>query len=78
MKLHDDLEDCEDIELDKYNAQTTTVARARLCGKCVNYTIENRLMPSIRCQLGIRPQVIFGTDQKKFIPSCSEFKKGII
>jgi len=77
MSLHDDLEDCEDVEEDHYGIRTTTVARARLCAQCENYTIENRLMTSIRCKLGIRPTVQMEEGSKNWIASCAKFCKKV-
>lgn len=72
--LHDDLEDCEEIEDDPYQMRTTTAARARLCAQCENYTIENRLMTSIRCKLAIRPSVKMDEVKKTWIASCNQFQ----
>ncbi len=74
-ELRGDLEDCEEIEEDRYGARSTTVARARLCGACIHYTIENRLMTSIRCTLGLRPTVEMNTETRDFKAQCEKFEK---
>jgi hypothetical protein len=75
MSLNDDLEDCEEIHIDSYASQSTTVARARLCGQCVNYTIANRLLTCIRCTLEIRPTISFDKEQQKWVAQCQKFEK---
>jgi hypothetical protein len=55
--LNDDLENCDQLEPDRYRHRSTAVARAALCAKCEHYTIENHHLRTVRCQLGLRPKV---------------------
>ncbi len=73
MKLHDDLEDCEDFEEDSYGYSTTTVARARLCGNCEHYKLPSGLLTCIRCTLDLRPQALMDEKTKKWVAKCDRF-----
>jgi hypothetical protein len=73
VELRDDLEGCDETQPDFYGERSTTVARARLCGQCQNYTIKNRLLTCIRCTLDIRPTVKQDLATKKWVAHCDKF-----
>ncbi|MDJ0625845.1 MAG: hypothetical protein QNJ31_05710 [Candidatus Caenarcaniphilales bacterium] len=75
--LFDDIEDCEELYEDRYYGLTTTAARARLCGQCAHYTIENIHMPSVRCKLDLRPTAEFDKSIGKWKATCSNFIKRV-
>lgn len=75
MELHDDLENCEELEDDFYAHRSTTVSRARLCGNCVYYTIKNQLLTCIRCTLDLRPTLKFDENTKSWFAKCPKFQK---
>jgi hypothetical protein len=73
MSIHDDIEECEEIFLDPYSGKTTTSARAKLCGSCINYLLQNIHMTSVRCKLEIRPKVHFDSSNNSWTASCQSF-----
>ncbi len=75
MELHDDLENCDDLEQDFYAHRSTAVARARLCGDCIHYTIKNQLLTCIRCNLELRPSLKLNENSKSWIADCVNFQK---
>lgn len=75
MSLHDDIEDCEDFQEDPYSGLTTTSVRAKLCGKCIHYTMQNIHMTSIRCKLELKPKANFNKEKKVWSASCEKFEK---